>query len=102
MNDKPLEGYRVLIFVGEDYEDLELWYPKLRLEEAAAHVTLAGEEAGKSYSGKHGYPAVSDALIDDMESADFHGVVCAGGWMPDKLRRNPKVLLLQEFDQSGK
>ena len=25
---------RILIFVGDDYEDLELWYPKLRLIEA--------------------------------------------------------------------
>ena len=40
-----LEGRRVLCFVGDDYEDLELWYPKLRLEEAGAHVTLAGSSA---------------------------------------------------------
>ncbi|MCA9039214.1 MAG: type 1 glutamine amidotransferase [Planctomycetaceae bacterium] len=103
MSTKPLEGYRILIFVGDDYEDLELWYPKLRLEEAGAHVTLAGEEREKQYSGKHGYPAVSDGLIAEMEEADFHGVVCAGGWMPDKLRRNPKVLsLLKQFHASQK
>ncbi|QDU79869.1 Putative cysteine protease YraA [Polystyrenella longa] len=103
MAAKLLDGYRILIIVGEDYEDLELWYPKLRLEEAGAHVILAGEETGKKYSGKHGYPAVSDAHIDEMEEADFHGIVCPGGWMPDKLRRNPKVLsLLKEFHESGK
>ena len=27
-----------------------------------------------------------------MEVDDFHGVICAGGWMPDKLRRDPMVL----------
>jgi protease I len=38
-----------------------------------------------------------------MESADFDGVLCPGGWMPDKLRRDPKVLsLTREFDSSGK
>ena len=26
-----LGGKRILIIVGDDYEDLELWYPKLRL-----------------------------------------------------------------------
>lgn len=99
----PLTGKRILIFCGDDYEDLELWYPKLRLEEAGAHVTLAGQEAGKKYHGKHGYPCVSDAAISLMESDDFHGVVCAGGWMPDKLRRDPKVLsLVREFSASGK
>ena len=39
---RPLSGIRVLALVGDDYEDLELWYPKLRLEEAGAHVTVAG------------------------------------------------------------
>jgi protease I len=100
---RPLDTKRLLIFCGDDYEDLELWYPKLRLEEAGAHVTLAGPEAGRKYHGKHGYPCVSDAAIADMESADFQGVVCPGGWLPDKLRRDPKVLsLVREFDEAGK
>ena len=99
----PLVDKRFLIFVEDNYEDLELWYPKLRLEEAGAHVTLAGPEADKTYLGKHGYPAVSDGDIPEMVADDFDGVVCAGGWMPDKLRRNLKVLeLLQEFNADGK
>ena len=92
MPQLPLDGKRVLCFVGDEYEDLELWYPKLRLEEAGAHVTVAGLEEGVTYRGKHGYPCVSDAAITDMEVDDFHGVVCPGGWMPDKLRRDPQVL----------
>jgi protease I len=99
----PLEGRRFLCFVGDIYEDLELWYPKYRLEEAGAHVTLAGPEAGQKYMGKNGYPCVSDAAIQDMETSDFHGVICPGGFMPDKLRRDPKVLsLLKEFNAQQK
>ncbi|MFM8891072.1 MAG: type 1 glutamine amidotransferase domain-containing protein [Planctomycetia bacterium] len=99
----PLEGIRILVFVGDDYEDLELWYPKLRLEEAGAHVTVAGGIQRRVYSGKHGYPCASDAAIADMEAADFHGVVIPGGWMPDKLRRDPKVLdLVRAFSAAGK
>jgi protease I len=99
----PLSAKRVLMFVEDVYEDLELWYPKLRLMEAGVHVTVAGPEAEKKYSGKHGYPCVSDAAIRDMEAADFHGVVCPGGFMPDKLRRDPKVLsLVREFAKEGK
>ncbi len=103
MPAKPLSGQRVLMFVGDDYEDLELWYPRLRLIEAGVHVVVAGAEEGGKYHGKHGYPCVADAAICDMESADFQGVICAGGWMPDKLRRDPKVLqLVREFDSAGK
>jgi protease I len=99
----PLSGQRFLCFVGDVYEDLELWYPKLRLEEAGAKVTLAGLKAGVTYEGKNGYPCVSDAAISDMKSADFQGVICPGGFMPDKLRREAKVLsLLQEFDAQKK
>lgn len=100
---RPLDGRRVLIFVENDYEDLELWYPKLRLEEAGAHVVVAGPELGKTYRGKHGYPCTSDGDIPEMESADFDGVVCPGGWCPDKLRRDPHVLrLVREFAAAGK
>ncbi|TWU09295.1 putative cysteine protease YraA [Symmachiella macrocystis] len=102
-NAQPLANKRILIFVGDIYEDLELWYPKLRLIEAGATVTVAGPQADTSYAGKNGYPCVSDAKIDDMEAADFDGLVVPGGFMPDKLRRDPKVLqLVRDFDTAGK
>lgn len=101
--ERPLDGHRILIFVEDAYEDLELWYPKLRLQEAGATVIVAGTEAETVYSGKHGYPCRSDAKIDDMDSADFHGLVCPGGWAPDKLRRSNKVLqLTREFHEAEK
>ena len=103
LTQRPLEGVRILALVGEDYEDLELWYPKLRLEEAGGHVTVAGPLQGRTYAGKHGYPCTSDAAIADMEAADFHGILLPGGWMPDKLRRDEKVLdLVREFAAHGK
>ena len=100
---QPLNGKRFLIFVGDIYEDLELWYPKLRLIEAGAEVVVAGPEAGKNYAGKNGYPCVSDAAIDDMAADQFDGLVVPGGFMPDKLRRDPKVLkIVQDFDVAKK
>ena len=99
----PLAKQRILMFVDDIYEDLELWYPKLRLVEAGAEVTVAGPEAGKTYAGKHGYPCQSDAAIREMREADFHGLVIPGGFMPDKLRRDEKVLtLVREFAAAGK
>ena len=96
-------GPRILIFVGDDYEDLELWYPKLRLIEAGAGVIVAGANANTMYRGKNGYPCISDAKIEDVKSTDFHGLICPGGWMPDKLRRDPTVLrLTREFAEAKK
>ena len=94
---------RVLIFVGDDYEDLELWYPKLRLEAAGYRVVLAGDAAKKEYHGKNGYPCKSEIAIGDIRAADYVGVVIVGGWMPDKLRRDPKVLsIVREMSAAKK
>jgi protease I len=102
-SESPLDGQRVLIFTGDIYEDLELWYPKLRLEEAGASTILAGPEAKTRYAGKNGYPCVSDTAIADMHEPDFDALVVPGGFMPDKLRRDPKVLdLVRAFHAARK
>jgi deglycase len=92
----------ILGFVEDAYEDLELWYPKLRLEEAGYAMCLAGPEL-KTYRGKQGYPATTELRIDDATSADFIGLLIPGGFMPDKLRRDAKVLALtRDFAGQGK
>ena len=92
--DNVLSNSRVLMFVEDVYEDLELWYPKLRLAEAGAQVVVAGPEIGRTYHGKHSYPCKADAAIDEVQTANFDGVVIPGGFMPDKLRR--RTILCQK------
>ncbi len=81
----------IAILVGPDYEDLEVWYPKLRLEAAGFAAPLVGT-AGMTYKGKHGYPAPVELAIDHVNAADLAGVLAPGGWAPDKIRRDPKAL----------
>jgi len=81
----------ILCLVGPEYEDLEVWYPKLRLEEAGFTVPLAGI-GEKSYRGKHGYPAAVDGHVRDYDPASLAGIIAPGGWAPDKLRRDRHVL----------
>jgi protease I len=101
--DQPLCGRRILFLVGEIYEDLELWYPRLRMLEAGAEVVVAGPERGQKYLGKHGYPCVSDAAIGEVSAESFDGLIVPGGFMPDQLRRDPRVLaLVRAFDAAGK
>jgi len=93
----------VLILIEDGYEDMELMYPKYRLEEAGYKPVVAGPMARQQYLGKHGYPCVSDVSITDVDASSFVGVVCPGGWAPDKLRRLDKVKsLVAEFHQSHK
>jgi len=101
--DRPLQGMKILMFVGDVYEDLELWYPKLRMIEAGAQVVVAGQERGRQYAGKNGYPCTSDAAIQEIRTPDFSGLIVPGGFMPDKLRRDAGILqIVREFAGSGK
>jgi protease I len=97
-----LAGRRVIALVEDDFEDLELWYPVIRLREEGAEVVLAG--LGKpSYTGKYGLPAETDADADDLAMADFDALLVVGGWAPDKLRRSQAVLqLTRDCDADGK
>ena len=66
-------------------------------------MVVAGPQAGAKYAGKHSYPCVADAAIRDVRATDFAGVVVPGGFMPDKLRRDPQVLaLVREIAAAGK
>ncbi len=98
-----LSGKKILMFVENDYEDLELWYPKLRLTEAGAEVVVAGPEKHKEYNSKHGYICRSDASVRDVSASAFNGLVIPGGFAPDRLRRLPEVLeITREIMSSGK
>ncbi len=98
-----LSSKKIVALVHEQFEDLELWYPVLRLREAGAEVVLAGEEAGKEYAGKHGVPATADIAYSSVKAEDFDGVLVPGGWAPDKLRRYPEVIeSIRAFDKAEK
>ena len=97
-----LKGKKVLIFAGPLYEDLELWYPKIRLEEDGVATVVAGL-GEKVYQGKRGYPVTVDTSVDEVDAAQFHGLVIPGGFAPDQLRRSAKVLqLTRDIYQAGK
>jgi protease I len=97
-----LTNKTILFFAANWYEDLELWYPKIRLEEEGARCVVAGL-GEKTYQGKRGYPLTVDANVDDLEASRFDGLVIPGGYAPDILRRSAKVLALtREICAAGK
>lgn len=98
-----LVGKKVLVFVEEDFEDLEMWYPVLRFREAGATVHLAGTKAGFTYHGKYGVPIESSHALDEVDAADYDGLYVVGGWAPDKLRRYASVIkLTKQFHEEVK
>jgi len=98
-----LDGVRIAILAENLYEDLELWYPALRLREAGAQVTIVGPAKGERYLSKHELPVVADAGAADVRAADFDAVIIPGGYAPDLMRRqDAMVRLVRDADAAGK
>ncbi len=98
-----LKGKRVAIFVDQQYQEMEVWYPYYRLVEAGAEVHFVAAEAGKSYPSKTGYPCVSHKSYSEVKPADYDGVVAPGGFAPDFIRRHPaSSQFIAHLDAQGK
>ena len=82
---------KIAILVDDIYQDLEVWYPYLRLKEAGFEVYAVGKEK-KTYKSKHGYEITADLSIKEALSLDFAGVIIPGGYAPDILRRHQEIL----------
>ncbi|HYD13066.1 MAG TPA: type 1 glutamine amidotransferase domain-containing protein [Allosphingosinicella sp.] len=94
---------RILILATDGYEDSELLEPRKRLLAAGAEVVLAAPGT-KEIKGDKGALIRPDAMVDDMDEADFDALLLPGGVAsPDRLRMNDAVVdLVRAFDDAGK
>lgn len=92
---KTLEAKQIAILAENQYEDLELWYPKFRLAEEGAVTTVVAPEGGV-YRSKHGYPVKADAEVEKLDPDGFDAVVIPGGFAPDFMRRDPRMIRFLE------
>eukprot|EP00939_MAST-03C_sp_MAST-3C-sp1_P004588 g4588.t1 len=88
-----LKGKKVAIFCDFKFEDMEVMYPKVRLEEEGVEVHIVGiHKAGIKYTGKFGYPIKSDMSVDDFDADAYDGLILPGGFAPDYMRRSKGML----------
>jgi protease I len=98
-----LNGKRIAVLAEDTYQELELWYPVLRLQEAGAKVTVVGQAKGKIHTSKHGYEVKADIGADEAKPSDFDAIVIPGGYAPDIMRRNrAMVTLVKDAYSQGK
>jgi protease I len=99
----PLTDKKIVILVETLYNDLEFWYPYYRLKEEGAVVCVVGPKAGAEYKGKSGIIARADKGMDEINTADYDGVIIPGGYAPDHMRRHPAMVsLVKDFHKAGK
>jgi protease I len=98
-----LSEIRVVVFIAQEFEDLEFWVPVMRLREEGAEVIVAGDKAGETYRGKGGLVAKSDVSFDEVLADNYDAFLIPGGWAPDKLRRYHSVTrLIQKANNLNK
>ena len=82
---------KIAMLVDNLYQEMEVWYPLYRFQEAGAEVVVIAAEAGKTYTSKLGYPVKSQLSYDDANANDYDGVIVPGGYAPDHIRRHAKA-----------
>jgi protease I len=98
-----LEGKRVAVLAENSYQELELWYPLLRLREAGAEVLVVGTGSADTYTSKLGYPVQVDVAADEVSATSLDAIVVPGGYAPDLMRRYPAMVnLVREAFEQGK
>ncbi len=98
-----LKGKRIAILVDNIYQEMEVWYPYFRFQEAGAEVIAVGAKAGETYTSKLGYPIKSQKSYTEITAADFDGVVIPGGYAPDLIRRHTAAnQFVHEMNRQGK
>ncbi len=79
---------KVLVMIGDGFEDSEFIYPYYRLQEAGYEVEVVGSKAEATYKGKHGVPFKADLSPEKVEVNEYGAVIIPGGSAPDRMRLN--------------
>ena len=90
-----LKNKKIVMLVGPGFEDLEFWVVYMRMVEEGAEVKIVGLNKGEEYVSKSGgFKVKSEFETSEISSEEVNAVLIPGGWAPDKLRRDEKVLKL--------
>jgi protease I len=116
-----LTGKKVAIIVANEFEDIELLYPVLRLSEEGAEIVVAPVHMGlhprpyvegKPVTGRFGHPVPIPVMAEDkryrlssveeLSAAEIDCLLFPGGFSPDALRRHAGTLeLVRACHQQG-
>ncbi len=117
-----LHGKTVAMVVAQEYEDIELLYPILRLSEEGAQILVVPVRMGhhprpylegKPVTGRFGHPVPIPVMpegkryrirpLEELYPGDIDCLFFPGGFSPDYLRRNDDVIkLVQKCQEKGK
>lgn len=84
---------RVATVITDLFEDVEFTSPRDALVEAGHEVITIGPEARHTAKGKKGNAEVTiDKGIKDVTADDFDALLIPGGFSPDSLRKDDRIV----------
>ncbi|SNZ02154.1 protease I [Terribacillus aidingensis] len=84
---------KIATVITDMFEDVEYTDPAKAFKEAGHEITTIEMEAGKSVTGKQGDATVSiDKGIDEVNPSDFDALFIPGGFSPDGLRADDRLV----------
>ena len=84
---------RIACLLDSDFEDSEFKQPYDAFKQAGHQVTVIGLEKAKELKGKKGQVTTkSEAGIDEVTPDQFDALLIPGGYSPDHLRANPRMV----------
>ena len=95
---------RIAFVLADDFEDSEFQQPYDRLGAAGHELIVIGMEKGAEVKGKKGKVTfVTEADPDQVSADEFDALVVPGGYSPDKLRTDDRIVsFVQEMDDADK
>lgn len=97
-----LNNKHVALLIENNHNDLEVWCPLFRLQEAGARVSVVGT-GGEKYLSKLGHPIGADLSAEDAVNQVFDGVIVPGGYAPDLMRLSKAMIrMVATHAEAGK
>jgi protease I len=109
---------KLLLLAGDFVEDYEIMVPfqALQMVGHTVHAVCPGKKKGdivrtaihdfegdQTYTEKRGHNFTLNATFDEIDPAQYDGLVIPGGRAPEYLRLNAKVLdIVRHFAKAGK
>ncbi len=93
---------RIAFVLGNDFEDAEFETPHTTLLKHGVLVDVIGVDTD-DVNGKHGTVVSIDKAVDDASADDYDALVIPGGFSPDHLRTNGRIVdFVQAFAAQDK
>jgi intracellular protease, PfpI family len=90
---------KILFLIGENFEDLEFFYPYYRLIEEGYQPIVAYRERRK-VTGKHGYAIEPNITFKEVNPEEYIALVIPGGKGPADIRNDEDVKRIVNYFMS--